>query len=230
MSEKIPLLGKTPEEINEVLSNLNLPRFTSKQISEWIYRKRVWHFDEMTNLSLATRRILNEKYTVGFHSFVQRAVSNDGTEKYLYNVGIGFVESVYIPEETRATLCISSQVGCRYACTFCATGKQGFSGNLNSGDILNQILTNPFYEKLTNIVFMGMGEPLDNIEEVIKTCNIMSADWGLAMSPRRVTVSTIGLTQQLERIIQETECHLAISLHSPFDEERQKIMPGQKSN
>jgi len=228
--EKEALYGKTLDELKEITSELGLPGFTAKQITEWLYRKDATEIDQMTNLSKKARAALNERFEIGLmphHSFQE---SVDGTKKYLYKVGSGkFVEAAYIPERERATLCVSSQVGCKMDCAFCMTGKQGFQGQLTAGEILNQIRSLPEYKKLTNVVYMGMGEPLDNLDEVLKSLEILTAEWGYAWSSKRITVSTIGIIPALKRFIEESRAHLAISLHTPFDEERLSLMPIQKT-
>ena len=223
------LLGMTYAELQELVLEHNLPKFTAKQLVDWIYRKRVTTFDEMTNLSKGTRQLLSENYEVGYRDFVNVQESRDGTKKYLFPAGRGFVEAAYIPERERATLCVSCQVGCKMNCLFCQTGKQGFEGNLSAGDILNQIPHLPEFENLTNFVFMGMGEPMDNYDAIMKALDVMTSEWGLAMSPTRFTVSTSGLIPNMKRFINESRCNLAVSLHSPFHDERAKIMPIEKT-
>ena len=223
------LLGMTYAELQELVLEHNLPKFTAKQLVDWIYRKRGTTFDEMTNLSKGTRQLLSENYEVGYRDFVNVQESRDGTKKYLFPAGRGFVEAAYIPERERATLCVSCQVGCKMNCLFCQTGKQGFEGNLSAGDILNQILHLPEFENLTNFVFMGMGEPMDNYDAIMKALDVMTSEWGLAMSPTRFTVSTSGLIPNMKRFINESRCNLAVSLHSPFHDERAKIMPIEKT-
>lgn len=223
------LLGMTYAELQELVLEHNLPKFTAKQLVDWIYRKRVTSFDEMTNLSKGTRQLLSENYEVGYRDFVNVQESKDGTKKYLFPAGSGFVEAAYIPERERATLCVSCQVGCKMNCLFCQTGKQGFEGNLSAGDILNQILHLPEFESLTNFVFMGMGEPMDNYDAIMKALDVMTSEWGLGMSPTRFTVSTSGLIPNMKRFISESRCNLAVSLHSPFHDERVKIMPIEKT-
>ena len=223
------LLGMTYAELQELVLEHNLPKFTAKQLVDWIYRKRVTTFDEMTNLSKGTRQLLSENYEVGYRDFVNVQESRDGTKKYLFPAGRSFVEAAYIPERERATLCVSCQVGCKMNCLFCQTGKQGFEGNLSAGDILNQILHLPEFENLTNFVFMGIGEPMDNYDAIMKALDVMTSEWGLAMSPTRFTVSTSGLIPNMKRFINESRCNLAVSLHSPFHDERAKIMPIEKT-
>jgi 23S rRNA (adenine2503-C2)-methyltransferase len=226
MKEK--LAGKTLEELKRVASECGLPSFTAIQLADWLYKKRVDSIGQMTNLSKRSREQLEERYEVGWFPYTKVQVSVDGTKKYLFPAPDGkSVEAAYIPESDRATLCVSSQVGCKMGCLFCMTGKQGFQGNLTAGDIINQIVSLPEYEKLTNIVYMGMGEPFDNLTEVMKSLEILTSEWGFAMSPRRITVSTIGILPAMKLFLEKSECHLAVSLHSPFDEERRKLMPIQ---
>ena len=184
----------------------------------------------MTNLSLKHRELLKDIYEVGGEAPVDAMRSVDGTVKYLYRVGEGhYVEAVYIPEEDRATLCVSSQVGCKMNCKFCMTGKQGFTGNLTAGQIINQINSLPERDKLTNVVMMGMGEPLDNLNEVLKALEVMTASYGYGWSPKRVTLSSVGLRKGLQRFVEESDCHLAISLHSPVPQQRRELMPAEKA-
>ena len=227
---KISLLGMTLPELREVAKQMGMPAFTAKQIAEWLYRKQVTDIDGMTNISVKNRNLLKERYQVGCSAPVECQRSVDGTAKYLYRTSEGgYVETVYIPDADRATLCVSSQVGCRMNCRFCMTGKQGFAGHLSVTDILNQIYSLPEREHLTNIVFMGQGEPFDNLDNVLKATTILTADEGYAWSPKRITVSTVGLRKGLKRFLDESECHLAISLHNPFHEQRAMLMPAEKS-
>ncbi|MDF1575475.1 MAG: 23S rRNA (adenine(2503)-C(2))-methyltransferase RlmN [Bacteroidales bacterium] len=223
------LFGKTLEELKEVSQNLGLPSFTAKQLVEWLYKKDVSAFRDMTNLSKKARVLLDEKYLTGLMPPVDVQESADGTRKYLFPaVGGKFIETAYIPEIRRKTVCISSQVGCKMGCLFCMTGKQGFQGNLSSGEILNQYRSIPEWREITNLVYMGMGEPLDNLEEVLKSLEVLTADWGFALSPRRITVSTIGITPAMVEFLKRSETHLALSLHTPFENERRKLMPVQQ--
>jgi len=224
--EKEALLGKTKVELQEVTDGLGLPRFTASQLSDWIYKKFVSDFSEMTNLSKKARELLLEKYVVGGidHSGMQE--SKDGTKKYLFQSGKqSFIEAAYIPEEKRNTLCISTQAGCKMGCIFCMTGKQGFQANLSPGEIINQLWKLPERDQVSNLVFMGMGEPFDNMDNLMKSLEVITAPWGMEMSPKRITVSTIGIIPAMSRFIDESECHLAISLHTPFADERMELMP-----
>ena len=240
------LLGKTLEELQAVAQEVGLPRFAGKQLAEWIYVRRATSFDEMTNISLKGREALKASYTIGRHTPVAEAISKDGTKKYLFRISNSeavqqrsgltsnseavFVESVYIPDNDRATLCVSTQAGCKMGCRFCMTGTLGFHGHLTAADILNQIFSIPDADKLTNIVYMGEGEPMDNLDNVLRSLNAMTSAWGCAWSPKRITVSSVGITKGLKRYIEESECHLAISLHNPFAIERQEVMPIEKVN
>lgn len=227
---KSPLLGMTLVELQAVVKNLDMPEFAAKQIASWIYGKKVTSIDAMTNLSLKHRELLKETFEVGCCEPVDKMCSSDGTVKYLYQVGEShFVESVYIPDDDRATLCVSSQVGCKMNCKFCMTGKQGFTAQLTANQILNQIHSLPERDKLTNIVMMGMGEPLDNLDEVLKVLHIMTAPYGYAWSPKRITLSSVGLRKGLRRFIEESDCHLAISLHSPLPLQRAELMPAERA-
>jgi len=227
---KISLVGKTIDELKNIVSELGMPAFTSKQISEWLYKKRAFTIDEMTNISVKNRVLLNEKYEIGRTLPVQTAASTDGTIKYLFKTEGGhFIETVYIPEEDRATLCVSSQVGCKMGCAFCMTGKQGFVAQLTATEIMNQIMSIPEAETLTNLVFMGMGEPFDNVLPMLRSLEILTADYGYAWSPRRITVSSIGIIPGMKVFLEKSNCHLAISLHSPFAEDRLELMPIEKA-
>lgn len=222
---------------------IGLPKFAGKQLAEWLYVRRVRSFDEMSNISLKGRESLKDRYLVGRHAPVREAVSADGTRKYLFEISdLGasgsqsapqYVESVYIPEEDRATLCVSTQAGCKMGCRFCMTGTLGFHGNLSAAEILNQVFEIDAMavadgrEALSNLVFMGEGEPMDNIDEVLRTLTIMTASYGCAWSPKRITVSTVGVPA-MKRFLDESECHLAVSMHNPFSIERALIMPAEK--
>ncbi len=261
------LLGKTLEELQAVAIEVGLKKFAGKQLAEWLYVRRATSFEEMTNISLRGRQALAERYTIGRHAPIAHAESADGTKKYLFQIGDQYIESVYIPEEDRATLCVSTQMGCKMGCRFCMTGTLGFHGQLPAAEILNQILyfkTSPspsigeispspskggdvkawesslsegeggVDEKegaegaLTNIVYMGEGEPMDNLDNVLRSLEVMTAPWGCAWSTKRITVSSVGVLPQLKRYLEESECHLAISLHNPFCTERSEIMPAEK--
>ena len=228
-NQRKPLAGMNLRELREVTAELGMPKFTATQLAQWIYGKRVSTFDEMLNISKANREKLESRFVVGLKQPAEAHRSEDGTVKYLFDVGEGkAIESVYIPEDDRATLCISSQKGCRMNCYFCMTGRQGFHGNLTANEIINQVLSIPESESLTNVVFMGMGEPLDNLDEVMKVIEILTESWGLAWSPKRITVSTVGKKPELKTLVEKTSVHLAVSVHDAVHEERQSIMPLEK--
>lgn len=236
--EKIALIGMTLEELQGVALRGGMPKFVGKQLAEWLYSKKATSFEEMVNISKKNQAWLAENYIVGRYAPASAQASTDGTVKYLFNVaGNKKIESVYIPDHDRATLCVSSQVGCKMNCYFCATGKLGFKGNLTAAEIINQILSIPPQPKkgqapmqpLTNIVFMGMGEPLDNFKEVKKVIEILTASWGLAWSPKRITVSTVGKLPELKELLEQTQVHVAISVHTADSAERGAMMPAQKA-
>ena len=250
------LLGKTLPELQEVALSVGLQKFAGKQLAEWLYVRRVSSFDEMTNISLKGREALKANYIIGRHAPTREAVSVDGTRKYLFEIqqsegrsnsesGLSaqrsnsesgrFVETVFIPEDDRATLCVSSQAGCKMGCRFCMTGTLGFHGHLSAAEILNQIFWGMSVSPrdgqsdagLTNLVLMGEGEPMDNLDHVLRALEIMTAPYGCAWSPKRITVSTVGIPA-MKRFLDESECHLAVSMHNPFPAERKEIMPAEK--
>ena len=225
------LLGMTPAELKTVVQELGMPAFTAKQVAQWLYVKHVGSIDEMTNLSKQNRERLSEMYEVGLMAPVDCQRSKDGTVKYLFPVLTTnkFVETVFIPDGERGTLCVSCQVGCKMNCLFCQTGKQGWEGDLTAADILNQIYALPERDLLTNIVFMGQGEPMDNLDNVLRVTEILTADWGYAWSPKRITVSSVGVPKKLKRFLDESQCHVAISMHSPIHEQRQRLMPAERA-
>ena len=222
------LFGKTLEELQDLVLELKLPKFTAKQITDWLYKKQISSIDEMSNLSKKARELLNEKFEFGLTASTKVQSSIDGTKKYLFpTIQNKFIETAMIPDRDRKTVCVSSQVGCKMGCLFCFTAKQGFQGQLSAGEILNQIKSIDEVEEVSNIVYMGMGEPFDNLDEVLKSLEILTSEWGFAMSPRRITVSTIGIIPGMLTFLEKSEAHLAVSLHTPFHEERQKLMPAE---
>lgn len=234
MMEK--LLGKTLDELKALCVRAKLPQYTASQIAEWLYVKRVTSFDKMTNLSLKTREYFKENFLLGAELPLGSVTSKDGTRKYLFPSALDKnVEAVMIPEANRATLCVSSQAGCRMGCKFCMTGRGGFKGNLDAAEILSQFFYIDEASMLTNAVFMGMGEPLDNLDVVLRVIEILTSPWGCGWSPKRLTLSSIGVNQAfgvaspLERFLNESKAHLAISLHDPLPLERAEIMPAEKA-
>ena len=243
-NDKKILMGLTTAELKEVCRSLGMPAFTGGQIAKWLYEKHVTSIEEMTNLSKANRERLSEGYEVGAMPPIDCQRSVDGTIKYLFPVrcesGLSgtsgtsssatrFVETVFIPDGDRATLCVSCQVGCKMNCLFCQTGKQGFEGQLTAADILNQIYSLPECDQLTNVVFMGQGEPMDNLDNILRVTGLLTAPDGFAWSPKRITVSSVGVKNKLKRFLDESECHVAISMHSPLHEQRLSLMPAEKA-
>jgi len=250
--QKKRLLGLTLAELKGVAEQMGMPAFTARQLAQWLYVKHVGSIEEMTNLSKQNRERLSADYEVGTMAPIDCQRSKDGTVKYLFPVDSAcsltskskhdtpcddvatnttdkFVETVFIPDGERATLCVSCQVGCKMNCLFCQTGKQGWHGDLTAADILNQIYALPERDRLTNIVFMGQGEPMDNLDAVLKVCETLTAEWGFAWSPKRITVSSVGIRGKLKRFLDESDCHVAISMHSPLHEQRLSLMPAEKA-
>ncbi len=226
------LFGMTFTELQQYVIEKGLPKFKAKQLADWLYKKNVSEWSAMTNLSQTERTMLSALADLWKPHYTECLTSADGTKKYLFpTVGTSHtVETVFIPSENRNTLCVSSQAGCKMACCFCMTGQQGFGKHLSTAEILSQVYCLPEFESLTNIVFMGMGEPLDNMENVIKAIEILTSDYGLAWSPTRITLSTIGIIKHLRTIIEQTKVHLAISLHSPFAIQRAELVPAERTN
>lgn len=222
------LFGKTLGEIKDIVNRLELPNYTAVQISDWLYKKKILSFNQMTNISKQSREKLSEKYDLRFSPYSKVDNSIDGTKKYLFPASNErYIEAAFIPDLKRNTLCISSQVGCKMGCLFCLTGKQGFQANLGVDEILNQVQLLPERDSLTNIVYMGMGEPMDNINNVLKSIEVLTSEYGYSWSPKRITVSTIGIIPAMKQFIEKCQCHIAISLHTPFEDERKKLMPIQ---
>jgi 23S rRNA (adenine2503-C2)-methyltransferase len=226
MNTKPCLYGLSLEELKALCKELELPQFAAKQIAGWLYTRFVTDIDAMTNLSKIARERLKERYQLGLSAPLKVSVSADGTKKYLFRTSEGeYIESALIPDGERMTLCVSSQAGCKMGCKFCATGRMGFRHHLPATEIINQVLSIPERDQLTNLVFMGMGEPLDNIDNLMRTLDILTSEWGMAWSPTRITVSTAGVAKTLPRLLDESKVHIAVSLHNPFPEERKEIMP-----
>lgn len=224
------LYGQTLPQLEALCNRLEMPRFAAKQIARWLYDKHATTIEAMSDLSARHRALLAETYEVGLTAPEKVSISTDGTKKYLYRTSQNhFIESAYIPDGDRATLCISSQAGCHMGCRFCATGRQGLQHSLSTNEILNQIESLPERERLTNVVFMGMGEPLDNLDSLLPALEVLTSAWGFGWSPTRITVSTAGVASRLERFLEATQVHLAVSLHNPFPHERAEIMPIEKA-
>ncbi len=230
MGNKEILYGKNPEELKALCAEMGMPRFAAGQLARWLYKRHVEDPLQMTDISAACRAKLAERFGLALSAPVRESLSVDGTKKYLYRTMEGhFIESAYIPDDDRATLCVSSQAGCRMGCAFCATGRQGLQQSLSVAEILNQIVSLPERDRLTNIVFMGMGEPLDNTDNVLQAIDILTSEWGFGWSPTRITLSTSGVVPQLRRFLDASRVHLAVSLHNPFHEERLQIMPVERA-
>ena len=230
MTEKELLYGRNPEQLAALCGELGLPRFAARQIARWLYVRHTEDPLRMTDLPKGARELLSARFAPALHAPERVATSHDGTKKYLFRTLAGhYIESAYIPDGERATLCVSSQAGCRMGCRFCATGRQGLQESLPAAEILNQIVSLPERDRLTNLVFMGMGEPLDNVDNVLRALEILTAEWGFGWSPTRITLATAGVVPQLRRLLDASKVHLAVSLHNPFHEERMQIMPVERA-
>ena len=230
VNAKKVLLGLTSAELKDAVRQMGMPAFTGGQIARWLYQQHVVSIDEMTNISKQNRELLKANFTIGVMPPVDCQRSKDGTAKYLFPTASGqCVETAYIPDGERATLCVSSQVGCKMNCLFCQTGKQGWEGDLTAADILNQIYGLPERDTLTNVVFMGQGEPMDNLDAVLRATQILTADDGFQWSPKRITVSSVGVKSKLKRFLDESQCHVAISMHNPLHEQRLALMPAERA-
>ena len=230
MADRETLYGKTPEELAALCGGMGMPRFAARQIARWLYVRHTEDPLLMTDIAAVHRQRLAERFAPAFNAPERVTESADGTKKYLFRIPGGHaVESAYIPDGERATLCVSSQAGCRMGCKFCATGRQGLQHSLTAAEILNQIVSLPERDTLTNVVFMGMGEPLDNTDNVLRALDILTAEWGFGWSPTRITLSTAGVVPELRRLLDSTKVHLAVSLHNPFHEERAAIMPVERA-
>jgi 23S rRNA (adenine2503-C2)-methyltransferase len=193
------------------------------------YRRRIPDFRSMDNLPKPVRELLDREYQTGLFTPVKYEVSSDLSVRYLFRTNDGkSFETVFIPDGKRKTVCISTQSGCRMGCPFCLTGKYGFRGNLTAGEIIGQVMSMPSSREITHVVFMGMGEPLDNPGELQKACEILTSSWGLAISPGKITVSTVGITPAVTRFLSESKCNLTLSLFSPFAGERAEVVPAEK--
>lgn len=230
MAVSEPLYGKNPAELAALCAETGLPRFAARQLARWLYVKHIEDPMLMTDIPAARRALLAERFRQVLTPPERVTESADGTKKYLFRTQQGaYIESAYIPDGDRATLCVSSQAGCRMGCKFCATGRQGLQHSLTAAEILNQIVSLPERDTLTNVVFMGMGEPLDNLDSLLPALEVLTSAWGFGWSPTRITVSTAGVASRLERFLEATQVHLAVSLHNPFPHERAEIMPIEKA-
>ncbi|MDH3363243.1 MAG: 23S rRNA (adenine(2503)-C(2))-methyltransferase RlmN [Gammaproteobacteria bacterium] len=233
-ASKINLLGLSQGDLEEVFVAHGEKPFRARQLMQWIYQRGVAHFDEMTDLAKTLRAWLNAEAEIALPEVLTRHDSVDGTIKWLFASGSGqAVETVFIPEPGRGTLCISSQVGCALDCAFCATGAQGFNRNLSSAEIIGQVWhaiqelprRDNGEPAVTNVVFMGMGEPLANYRNVVPVLKLLVSDLAFGLSRRRVTISTSGIVPLIERLGDDCNVSLAVSLHAPNDELRDDIVP-----
>lgn len=220
-------------ELESELKKLGEPSFRAKQIFSWIYKKSVIDFDQMSDLSPGLRKLLKQEFSILDLKLAKKAESVDGTQKLLFELGVkDYVEAVIIPTDTRVTGCISSQVGCKFSCKFCASGLNSFKRNLTCGEILQEVLYLKNHapdKKLTHIVFMGTGEPLDNYDNVLKAIRIINSDYAFHIGARRITISTCGLIPEIKKLMSENlQFELSISLHSADDEVRSRLMPINK--
>ncbi len=223
------IYGKTITELEEFVVQNKYPKYVAQQIANWMYQKKVLDFFKMNNISNKIRKELSQIASIDVHQPVKQKKSKDGTIKFLFQYpDKALIETVYIPDNDRHTLCISTQVGCKYNCEFCMTGKAGFTRNLSVGEIINQYHNIPQQEKITNIVYMGMGEPLDNYENLIKSLEIFNSKYGFNIGNKRITISTIGILPQLENLIKIGKFRLALSLHFAISDVRKQFMPVQK--
>ncbi len=222
----ITIAGSELSDIEALLYSLGVDATYSRRLLYWVYRKAIRSFAEINDIPYAVLRTLDQNTSIGLMPPVASEVSADGSVRYLFS-GSGDLnhETVWLPDGKRSTVCVSVQSGCRMGCRFCATGSNGWGGNLTACEIVNQVVSVP--HEITHIVLMGMGEPGDNIEEVLKACRIFTAEWGLAAGRSKVTVSTVGVTPSVMRLLDETECNITLSLHSPFPEERREFIPAE---
>ena len=234
---KTNLLNYNLNGLTDHFAQMGEKPFRAKQVMRWIHQSGAQTFDEMTDLAKALRAKLEDNAVIGIPALMTSQESRDGTRKWLLDVGTGNgVETVFIPETDRGTLCISSQVGCALECTFCSTGRQGFNRNLSTAEIIGQLWwankalgATPKDERvISNVVMMGMGEPLANYDNVVTALSIMLDDHGYALSRRRVTVSTSGMVPQMDRLKEDMPVALAVSLHAPNDAIRNEIVPLNK--
>ncbi len=225
---KTNIVGLSAQQIHHFIVDWGFSYANAVNISNNIYKKRVTDISQLSKIPKKLKLKLIETVNPGTISPILIELSTDKTIKYLFRTAAGKeFETVYIPDGKRNTVCVSTQSGCRMGCPFCVTAGYGFRGHLSAGEIVNQVISIPDAHKITHVVFMGMGEPMDNLENVLKACEIITAEWGLSISPRNVTVSTIGLIPGVDKFLLESDCNLTLSLHTPFPEERKLIVPAE---
>ncbi len=225
----VRLCGLTAEEIFSLIGPAGFTMPHAISIANSLYKRRISEITVFPGIPKKLKEELARVSSSGLFEPVVSEKSSDGTIKYLFRNHEGLeYETVYMPAAKRSTVCVSTQSGCRMGCPFCVTGKFGFHGNLSVNDIVNQVISLPGTAKITHVVFMGMGEPMDNLENVLKACKIITSEWGLAVSPGNVTVSTVGITPGVIKFLEQSDCNLTLSLYSPFPGERQEIIPVEK--
>jgi 23S rRNA (adenine2503-C2)-methyltransferase len=230
MSKK-SICGLTAEEIYSFISPYGFRIADTFSIANSVYKKRTREITQITKIPKNLKNVIEEDFCSGIFEPMSTIISSDKSVKFLFRTegGLAF-ETVYLPERKRNTVCVSTQSGCRMGCPFCVTAGYGFRGNLTAGEMVNQIISIPDADKVTHVVFMGMGEPMDNLYNVLKACEIITSAWGLSISPRNVTVSTVGIKQGVEKFLLGSQCNLTLSLYSPFIAEREMIIPAEKMN
>ena len=220
------LCGLTADEIYDLIGSSGYTRLQAVSVSNSVYKKHISDISDFTKIPVRLKEMLLKVTHTGIKLPLASETSQDKSVKYLFRTDDGKeFEAVYIPDKKRNTVCVSTQSGCRMGCSFCVTARYGYRGNLTAGEIVNQIIAIPQSENVTHVVFMGMGEPMDNLENVLRACKIITAEWGLAISARNVTVSTVGLMPAVEQFLQNSDCNLTLSLYSPFPDERKKMVP-----
>jgi 23S rRNA (adenine2503-C2)-methyltransferase len=223
------LCGLTVEEIFRLIEPSGYSLSHALAISNSIYKHGATRVSQILGIPGILRNYLESDTMVGALTINKSELSNDKSVKYLFSTDEGKeFETVYIPDKKRTTICVSTQSGCRMGCFYCATGRYGFHGNLTAGEIVSQVISISQTPKATHVVFMGMGEPMDNMKEVLKACEILTAEWGVALSPRNITVSTVGITPEVKEFLSRSSCNLTISLYSPFAQERSSMVPVEK--
>lgn len=225
---KKSLLGLSAEEIAAYIGPAGFNNTLAVSVAHGIYKKGATDFELIKKIPKKLKVMLKENFSTGIFPPVASERSSDATIKYLFRMSDGrLFESVFIPDNKRNTVCVSTQSGCRMGCSFCVTGGYGFHGDLSAGEIVNQIVSIPGSDMVTHVVLMGMGEPMDNLDNVLKACHILTSEWGISLSPRNITVSTVGITPGIKKFLAASECNLALSLYSPFPQERKEMIPAE---
>jgi 23S rRNA (adenine2503-C2)-methyltransferase len=223
------LIGLSAGEIAALIGPAGFNTALAVSVTHSIYKKGATEIELIDKVPKKLKEMLKENFSTGILPPVASELSSDGTIKYLFRTTDDrLFESVFIPEDKRNTVCVSTQSGCRMGCSFCATAGYGYHGNLSAGEIVNQVISIPGAGNVTHVVLMGMGEPMDNLWNVIKACEILTSEWGCSISKRNITVSTVGITPAVEQFLNSSECNIALSLFSPFPGERRKLIPAER--